>query len=385
MTMSGVDRRDLLALGGLAAGGLASGLAGGAQAQPVREKPKTSTLSVAANGRDYPRVPLRKDNIAVTAVQSRVRAVRMGNLKADMRDNLDHMLELIDKANFYGGAQDLLCFHEFPIQGWYPWDRKETIRLSIEIPGPETEEIAKKAKQYNCYIIFGAYVIDKDWPGHFLSITTIIDNTGTVVGKHWKARNIKGVFPGFELITTTIDNVLPRYIEMYGEDAVIPVTRTDIGNIATSSVQRQPELFRAQAMKGAEIFARTASGGFSKDDITMSSAYNGVWSVLVNNAVSPNNPGFFDDAGGGSGGTLICDPRGRIVAEADGKFEQDVDARIPIKSYRDSHRLPDVDTALYLPVFQQYQPRFAPGLFQEYLPADLQDGKKFLSGKDRWK
>ena len=73
--------------------------------------------------------------------------------------------------------------------------------------------------------MFGSYVRDKDWPGHNLSITTIIGDQGEVLARHWKARNIKGVFQAgdrsIELMTTTIYNVLDEYVEMYGQDEVI--------------------------------------------------------------------------------------------------------------------------------------------------------------------
>lgn len=302
-----------------------------------------------------------------------------------LRANLEHMLELIDKSQFYGGKKDLLCFHEFPLQGWNPWDRKELERLSIEVPGPETEAIAAKAKQYQCYIKFGVYAIDNEWPGHILSVTTIIGPDGEIVARDWKARNIKGVFTGFELVTTTVYNVLDRYVEMYGADAVIPVHRTPIGNLATSSTQMEPELFRAMAMKGAEMILRTASGGFTPGDMQMTAAYNRVYTVIVNNSVSPENPGFLDDAFGGAGGTAIYGARGDTLAEADSKFEQQVIARVPIASFRRRHQVPDVHKALYGPVFDAYEPRFDANLFADYLPSSLTDTKRFLAEQDRWR
>ncbi|MXW20985.1 MAG: hypothetical protein F4Z95_09310, partial [Gammaproteobacteria bacterium] len=93
-------------------------------------------VSVAADG-EYERVPLRKDTVRVTAVQSIMRAVRdTKNPQREMKANLDHMLELIDQANGFGGRQDLVCFHEQPIMGWNPWTREEVLRVAIEIPGP---------------------------------------------------------------------------------------------------------------------------------------------------------------------------------------------------------------------------------------------------------
>jgi predicted amidohydrolase len=376
-----LSRRMLLAG---AAGLLGTGI-GSTTAAAAESKQGGATVSVPTNGRTYARAPLRSDFVTVSAVQSRVRAVDGKNPAKGIRANLDHMLELIDKAQFFGGRKDLLCFHEFPLQGWNPWNREEIMRLAIEIPGPETEELAAKAKQYNCYIKFGAYAVDQDWPGHILSITTIIGPDGKLVARDWKARNIKGVFPGFELMGTTVYNALDRFIEMYGADAVIPVHHTDIGNLCTSSVQLEPELFRVMAMKGAEIFLRTASGGFTAADIQMCSAYNKVYSVIVNNAVSPDNPGFMDDASGASGGTAIYDPRGERVAVADSKFEQQVISRIPMAKFRATHQIPDVHMALYEPVFQAYQPRFGPGLFTDYQPTGLQDAKKYLDRQDRWR
>jgi predicted amidohydrolase len=363
----------------------AAAVAGGSLSPALGAAATTGPVTVPKNGRAYPRVPLRKDTITVAAVQSRIRAVDGKAPAAGIRENLAHMLELIDKVQFYGGVKDLLCFHEFPLQGWNPWDRRDLERLSVEIPGPETDAIAARAKQYGCYIQFGAYARDRDWPGHVLSITSIIGPKGDLVARDWKARNIVGVFPDFELVTTTVYNVLDRYVEMYGEDAIVPVHQTDIGNLATSSTQLEPELFRVMAMKGAEILLRTASGGFEAEDIKMVSRYNRVYSVIVNNAVSPGNPGFLDDAGGGAGGTAIYDPRGEAIAQADSKFEQDVVARIPLAQYRATHRIPDIHMPLYEAAFRQYQPRLAPGLFSTYLPTDLRDAKRFLDEKDRWR
>ena len=171
---------------------------------------------------------------------------------------------------------------------------------------------------------------------------------------------------------------------MYGADAVIPVARTPIGNLAGSSVQREPELFRCMALKGCELLLRTATGGFEPEDIRMMSYYNSIYSVVVNNAVSPDNPGFFDDQDGGAGGSAIYGPRGETLSIANSKFDQAVVARVPIASFRASHRIPDVHMALYQPVFGAYVPRYAPSLFSDYLPTGLEDAARFLDAQDRW-
>jgi len=339
-------------------------------------------LSMHSDG-TYDVVPLMKQSVTLGIVQSRVRCVRLDHLKKDLKANLDHMLELIDNSFNFGAGADILFFHEFPITGFSTWNRKEILKVAIEIPGPETEQVAAKAKQHGCYIVFGSYARDDDWPNHVLSITTVIDPNGEIVGRHWKARNIKGIFPGIELITTTIYDVLDEYVERYGADAVLPVTRTPYGNIVTSSVQLEPELFRVFAMKGGEIFLRTATGGFRPWDIQATAGYNRVYVAVCNNAVSPDNPGFFDDAS--SGGSTIYDPRGNILAEADTKFEKLVSARIPIARFRERHRQPIVHMALYRDVFDAYRNAYAPNLFTDYQPSDFYDSKAYLQDKSTWK
>jgi predicted amidohydrolase len=372
-------RRDFLAS--------AAGLAALAALGPAREAGAAmgkgpDALSMRDDG-TYATVDLAKPAWSLGVVQSRVHSFDAAQSRTAMRRNLAHMLELIDKAFYYGSRPDLLFFHEFPLSGWRRWTRKEILRFAIEIPGEETEAIARKAREYGAWIVFGAYARDKDWPGHVLSITTVMNDKGEVVDKHWKARNIKGVFPGFELFTTTINDVLDRYVEMYGRDAVVPVTRTPLGNLCTSSIQREPELFRAMAFKGAEVILRTASGGFTPMDIAATSLYNGTYTAVVNNSVSPDNGLFFDDAGGG--GSAVYGPDGRAIAEADGKEEQMVVARIPIAELRARKRQPTVHMDLYRDVFDAYRPRYAPNLWLERTPDSLEDAAAFLKDKSRWR
>ena len=190
-----LSRRDLaLGAGALAGGSLLAPLARGEQSEGA-------AVAVPANGRAYARVPLRSPVITVAAVQSRVRAVDGDNPKPGMRENLKHMLELIDSANGFFGPQDLVCFHEQPIMGWNPWTREEALNVAIEVPGPETERLGKKAKEYGCYITFGTYAKDPDWPGHLLLNGVLIGPDGKIAANHWKTSNVRGGIPGWDMFT----------------------------------------------------------------------------------------------------------------------------------------------------------------------------------------
>jgi predicted amidohydrolase len=373
-----VTRRDLFGAG--------IGFAAGTALLPeiANAAPERLPALTMQNDGGYATVPLAKDAWTLGVVQSRVMAAEPANAVTKRRDNVAHMCDLIDYANGFSGKKDLMFFHEFPITGYnYKLNLADTRKIAIELPGEESEALAKKAREHGTWLVFGSYVRDPDWPENVLSITTIMNDKGEIVDKHWKARNIKGAFGGtIELFTTTIYDVLDRYTEMYGADRVIPIARTPLGNIATSSVQREPELFRAMAMKGAEVILRTASGGFSPADMAATSMYNSVYTAVANNAASPANGLYFEDAGGGGSG--IYEPDGEAMQLAPTAFETCVSGRIPIKDFRARHRQPIVHSELVMPVFEQYRSRYAPNLFSAYQPKDLIDSARYLRDKSRW-
>ncbi len=334
----------------------------------------------------YPTARLRQDVITAAVAQTRVLGVDGTNPGPDLRRNLDYFLECIDIAQGYGGRSDLLLFHEFPITGFSNWTRDQHYALSIEVPGPEIEEVAKKAKQYNCYIVFGTYAKDpQDWPGHILHLMVMVKPDGSVV-KHWKQRNVRGMFPGSEQYTSAIYDVYDRFVERYGLDAVIPVEQTDIGNLAMSAVQFEPELFRCMALKGAEIICRVATGGFESDDMRLTSYHNSVYTLICNNSVSTHgrNPGFFEEtAFGGPGRSAIYAPRGIELCKA-GPFETRELARIPIAEFRARHRIPDLHMHLYRPVLDAYRERYDHSGYLNYLPKDKRDAFRDFNERSRW-
>jgi hypothetical protein len=66
------------------------------------------------------------------------------------------------------------------------------------------------------------------------------------------------------------------------------------------------------------------------------------------------------------------------VAKAESGAEQEVDATIPIGSYRSRHRIPETSWPMYAPVYARYVNNYPPGRFTQYLPPDLQDAAKYL-------
>ncbi len=392
-TVSSISRREIL--GGAGAVGLATlavpathaaqaGAKGGTTPGDARPD---SAVSVMKNGA-YATVPLRQQSINVSAIQSRLMSIDLKNRDATLKRNLAHVVKLIDYAQGagpewggerrWGAKQDLLCMHEFPIQGWQPWNRTELQKVAFDLPGPESEVIGERAKHYGCYIAFGCYARDKDWPGHVINMSVIVGPDGNIVDRQWKARNILGAFGGIGLIGTTVYDVLDRFVEMYGWDATLPVARTDIGNIAMTAVGMEPMLYQALALKGAEILILTVTGGSNAEQAMQTARATRVYTVGVGNSVSPDNPGFTEAVGARDEGTAIVDPRGTPLARSANHHEDIVQARVPIGDFRATRMPAEYPMALLLPVFQQYVPTVKPNGFLEELPDNYQEAGALL-------
>ena len=384
-SLTRLDRRELLTRAVAAAGVASVGVAAAAGSTAASAQTKggaaasgsMASIGVSKRGQ-YPSVPLRQESINVSAIQSRLMSVDYKNRDADMKRNLAHVTKLIDYAQgsgeewggerLWGGKQDLICMHEFPIQGFQPWTREQLNRIAFDLPGPETEVIGQRAKKYGCYISFGCYAKEKDWPRHVINMSVIVGPDGNIVSKQWKARNILGLFGEGALIGTTVYDVLDRYVEMYGWDATLPIARTDIGNIAVTAVGGEPMLYTALAMKGAEIIVLSVTGGTNAESAIQTARAARAYTIGVGNSVSPDNLGFTEGAGSRDEGTVVVDPRGTPIARTANHHEEIASAPIPIASFRKTRRVPEFPMALLLPVFQQYDPVFQPGAFLEKLP-----------------
>jgi predicted amidohydrolase len=386
-----LDRRSLLT--GAAAASLAAA-AGSLQSESATAQNASAAgsapggkVSVSQRG-VYEKVPLKQDVINVAAIQSQLYSIDLRDRTNTLKRNLNRILRLIDLAQNspeewggerrWGSKVDLIAMHEFPIQGFQPWNRKELNQIAFELPGPESEAIGERAKRYGCYISWGCYAKEKDWPDHVINMSVLTGPDGKIVSKQWKARNILGLFGDGALIGTTVYDVLDRYVEMYGWDAVMPVARTDIGNIAITAVGAEPLLYTCLGLKGAEVLVLSVTGGSNAESAIATARAGRLYTMGVGNAVSPNNIGFPEGSGTRDEGTVIVDPRGTVLAKTDNHHEEIITARIPIAEYRRSRRVQELPMAILLPILQQYDPVFRPNAFLEKLPATYQEAGELV-------
>ena len=292
-------------------------------------------------------------------------AIDYKNPEPGRRANLDVMLSMMDRSvSSFGRPVDLFSFAEMPLHGFGEWNRAQMLKVAIELPGPETEALGQKAKEMSCYISFGSYVRDKDWPDHVIMMGVLIGPDGEIAAQHWKAR---GTLGGLGLFTSTVYECFDRYVEMYGADEIIPVARTDIGNICMSGVQFDPMLYGTMALKGAEMLCRFATGEMQAGDGQYVSRAFNLWTGFANSANNPNHR--FYASGAGRGLSCIISPSGEIVAQAD-KWQGAIRHRIPMAAFRENRSIPYIQWPLYEPVLSDYTPKFDKNWFLKY-PAQV--------------
>jgi predicted amidohydrolase len=330
----------------------------------------------------YATVPLAKDVIVIKVVQNAPKNIQKSPSPRDgLAENVERMAYWINEACTKGKKPDFILFNEFPLTGYSSGTRAEKLKFTIQVPGPETRRLGELAKACDTYIVFGSYATDPAWPGHILSLNPVIGRDGQIKKVYWKSRNVLR-FGAEEIPTTTVENVRDRFRAKYGIEEEFPVLQTEYGNIAVSTVQIDPFVFAAYAMRGTEIMLRTATL-FSKTDVQAIALYNNMYSAMSNITFPPES-GVPANLGGGS---LIVGPNGKVLTEDPSNNESFIEAEIPIAQFRKGRRIPRYPLEVVKPVFDQYLqevPLNHLDMPAGELPQSNQDMKNLLDRVSRW-
>ncbi|MCK8610062.1 nitrilase-related carbon-nitrogen hydrolase [Agromyces sp. C10] len=248
--------------------------------------------------------------------------------------NVKRINEFIDTAvmvgRWEGSPVKLVVLPEMAIQGMIantPGNREREAHFAVTIPGPETDELAKKAIELDTYIAAELYMVkDDDFPDRHFNVAFIIDPKGEIVYKRYKATS--DAYEGGMLGNMNPHDVWDEFIEKKGNgnvmDAIFPVAKTEIGNIGIAICHEgvYPEIARGLAMNGAEIIIRPT--------LIEPAVQNGMWELqnrahaMFNSAyvVAPNlgpevrEDGSMQDLFGGQ--SMIVGPRGQILTQQRG-------------------------------------------------------------------
>jgi len=262
--------------------------------------------------------------------------------------NLEMMCTYID-ACFVVGVRPkpvkLVCFPEFSIGGMYaPKTTTEEVKKyqAITIPGPETEVLAAKARQYNIYIAAVNHENDPSIPDFFFNTAFIINPQGKIILKYRKLNNLFGCNP---------HDIFDEYTNpITGTRDFFPVVDTQIGRLACGICADiyMTEIPKIYALKGADIWLHmTSSRSWVHDtyllrarafDNTIYIAHeNWAARVLTTEKLGGNKVCTHIDTFEG-GGSMVIDPYGHIIAEANGAAEQLVVANIDVMTLREKRK-----------------------------------------------
>lgn len=313
------------------------------------------------------------------AVQTRAWSVEQADSVADARRGmLERMARLrIDLMGargflerFCGLPLRLVVLPEYLFSGF---DTGRTPdfgeRAAWNMNGPEYAALGKVATALDLFIAGNCYERDPHFDGLHFQTSFVVAPSGDVVLRYRRL---------YSMYTASPHDVWTEYRRHYSHADIFPVADTAIGRIAAIASEEihYPEIARAHALRGAELFVHSSSeqGGMVPTGKHVARAAR----ALENMAwlVSANTAGI-DGAGiagmSADGNSAVVDPSGRVLAEAQSGENVNAFAAIDIMALRAQRARPGMTNLLA---------RQRPDLFAEtyrapVYPADalLRDGK----------
>jgi formamidase len=217
--------------------------------------------------------------------------------------------------------------HEFDTQDPNQ-SQRDRVESAVNIPGPETDQLAEKARKYSTYISASIHEKDPEFPNYFFNTSFIMNPKGKIILKY---RKINPWIP-LELSTSPHD-LLDSY-----KAPLFPVTETEIGNLACYVCYDQffPEVARQLAFNGAEILIKpTIFPPYPQQ--FMFDPYD--WYTIVNKMRSIENMVYGVNANGAKyGNSMIVDYLGRTLALAARGRAMTIGAIIDVEELREYRR-----------------------------------------------
>jgi len=224
--------------------------------------------------------------------------------------NMEKALRLIDEAAGKGAnivaLQELFNTPYFPNR---PRDSQKYFAMAETIPGPTIDRVADKAREHNMVIM--APIYEREMAGVYYNSAAVIGPDGELIGVYRKMH------------IPHSDDYIEKYYFKPG-NLGFPVFDTPFGKIGVLICYDRhfPEGARALGLAGAEILLipvasprPTASEVFVKELMGMAIA-NQYFVAAVNRVGVELKEEFY-------GTSLVCDPRGNIIAQA-GNQEDEV-------------------------------------------------------------
>lgn len=209
-------------------------------------------------------------------------------------------------------------------------------RVGFAADGPEYEALGGVAQRLGMFLSGNAYETDAAFPDFYFQTSFIVAPSGEVLLRYRRLLSMFAPSP---------HDVWEAYLDKYGLEGVFPVARTEIGNLACIASEEilYPEIARALALRGAEVFCHSSSEIGSplathKDIAKQARAFENLAYV-----VSANTAGISGTAmplASADGNSQVVDWKGRIVAQSGDGETFTAFAAIDLAALREARRTP---------------------------------------------
>ncbi len=185
-------------------------------------------------------------------------------------------------------------------------------KAAFAMDGPEYQALARIAQDQAVYLAGNAYELDPCFPGLYFQTCFIIDDGGQIVLRYRRLVSLFAPSPY---------DVWDAYVDRHGLDGVFPVASTPLGRLAAIASEEilYPEIARALALRGAEVFVHPTSEVGSPDLTPKDIAKRARAIENMAYVVSANSGGMhgvpFPQAST-DGMSKIIDDQGRVLAVA---------------------------------------------------------------------
>lgn len=215
-------------------------------------------------------------------------------------------------------------------------------RAALDPTGPEYKALGEVAARNEVFLCVNAYERDEHFPELYFQASVILSPAGETVLRY---RRLHSMF------TPTPYDVWERYLALYGMDGVLPVARTEIGNLAVLASEEilMPELARALALRGAEVFCHPTSEASSPELTPKAIARRARAVENLAYVVSANTGGLAGIAIPGdstNGGSELIDHEGRVLARAGAGESLVAAAELDVAAVRRARRRPGMGNLL---------------------------------------
>ena len=214
--------------------------------------------------------------------------------------------------------------------------------VAWDVDGADYAALGKVAQDQRLFLAGNAYETDAHFPELYFQTSFVIAPSGNVVLRYRRLNSMYAPTP---------HDVWDKYLGIYGIDGVFPVARTEIGNLAAIASEEilYPEIARAHALRGAEVFVHSSSEIGSpiktpKMIAKQARAFeNMAYVVSANTAGIAGTTGCVQSADGNS---MVVDYKGAVLAESNAGETFTAFADIDIAALRAARRKPGMTNML---------------------------------------